>query len=209
MNVNYYLLAHGSCDAGHAEKVRELAAKVTPLLGESVGTAFLDDASLPQGAKVLPMFLGEGQHVSQDVPELMAKTDAICLPSLAAYADSIAAMAVAHVQANFENAATVFVLYRMANFEALKHALDTKAADFPKHAIAALYGDEAVLDVVQAWQQQGINHIVIQPMLLFAGHSLHALNNAVGHLEGVQMSSVLCDCETFPAWIADCFRGEL
>jgi len=203
------LLTHGSSDAAHAEKVRELAAKVTALLGKLVGTAFLDDECLPQGVTVLPMFLGEGQHVSQDLPDLMAKTDAICLPSLAASADSIAAMAVSHVQLHFNDVATIFVLYRMANFEALKHALDAKAADFPKHAIAALYGDEAVLDVVQDWRHQGINNIVIQPMLLFAGHSLSVLNDAVGSVEGVQISSVLCDCEAFPAWIADCFRGEL
>ena len=208
--LNPILLAHGSCDAAHAEKVRELADKLAPLLGESVGIAFLDDECLPQGAKVLPMFLGEGQHVSKDVPELMAKTDCVWLPSLAAYADEIAAMAVVDVKTHFKDMATIFVLYRMENFEALKRGLDAKASDFPKHAVAALYGgDKAVLDVVQDWQQQGITNIVVRPMLLFAGHSLSALQTQVASIQGVQMGSVLCNCEAFPAWIADCFRGEL
>jgi hypothetical protein len=52
--------------------VEKLAGKVSTLLDEEIGTAFLGDDSLPKGATVLPLFLGEGKHVREDIPKLVA-----------------------------------------------------------------------------------------------------------------------------------------
>jgi sirohydrochlorin ferrochelatase len=65
------LLAHGSPDSRHGEQVRQMADKVADLLGEQVGVSFLNEKSLPQGARVMPLFLGDGQHVLVDTPEFI------------------------------------------------------------------------------------------------------------------------------------------
>ena len=88
-----FLLAHGSSDSIHGEQVRALAENVSSLLNEEVGTAFLSDKKLPQDAQILPLFLGAGKHMSEDIPKLAAVSKCSLLAPLAEQSESIAALA--------------------------------------------------------------------------------------------------------------------
>ena len=90
MNI---LLAHGSPDSRHGEQVRALAGKASEILGEQVGTSFLSEKSLPEGARVLPLFLGGGKHVLVDAPQLIHASGCEMLPPLENQAARIAEMA--------------------------------------------------------------------------------------------------------------------
>jgi sirohydrochlorin ferrochelatase len=63
------LLAHGSSDSRHEKQAQLLADNVSVLLGEEVSLAFLNDEKLPDGATVLPLFLGEGKYVREDIQQ--------------------------------------------------------------------------------------------------------------------------------------------
>ena len=205
------LLAHGSPHSAHAEQVNRLAEQVSNLLGHVVNVTFLDHAEIPNGARVLPLFLGEGKHVREDIPALMAQSDAIWLPSLSAHADALADMTMHHLASSFPDAAPIFVFYRPRHIAALSQALSQKmtARGDTKHAVTALYGADPTLStLLQDWQQQAIRPAVLQPMLLFAGHSLDALQQEnAQHGAALPISSVLCDCEGFAPLIAQCFRA--
>ncbi|MFQ5519431.1 MAG: sirohydrochlorin chelatase [Mariprofundus sp.] len=206
MNI---LLAHGSSDSSHNTQVGTLADTVSALLGEEVGFAFLSDHKLPEGARVLPLFLGEGQHVSKDIPKLAAKSDCVLLPALAHHADAIADMAVDMLTRETRRINAMCVLYRFAGFEKLSAALYARVKVCSKHALASLHSEPSVNAVLQHWQQQGIDNISLQPMLLFEGHSLARLQGMIKDTK-MQISSgpVLCEHEDFPALVAKCLSNN-
>ena len=90
----FTLLAHGSSHAAHAKQVKALAEQVASLLGKPVGTAFLSDKALPQGAVVLPLFLGDGKHMRHDVPKLIQSSGAKMLAPLFESADALSSLIV-------------------------------------------------------------------------------------------------------------------
>jgi len=200
------LLAHGSTDIRHGEQMKVLACKVSELLDEDVGAFFLD-GSLPKGATVLPLFLGEGKHVREDIPALTAASDCVVLPSLAASADRVAALALAELTKETRRINALFVLYRFGGFEKLAAALYAQVKICSKHALASLHGEPSLTAVLEHWQKQGVNPIVLQPMLLFEGKSMDRLRS-MSETFDINIAPVLSEYDGFAAWIADCLRDE-
>ncbi|MDQ7000345.1 MAG: CbiX/SirB N-terminal domain-containing protein [Mariprofundus sp.] len=201
------LLAHGSSDSRHGEQVKTLACKVSDLLGEEIGTAFLDDHALPEDATVLPLFLGQGKHVREDIPALIAASGCRLLPPLDHYADTIADMAVGHMTKETRRINALFVLYRFAGFEKLAAALYGRMKICSKHALASLHSEPSVNTVLQHWQQEDVKVISLQPMLLFEGKSMDRLRAMTEPFE-ISVAPVLSEHDGFAAWIADCLREK-
>jgi len=197
MNI---LLAHGSSDARHACEVRELAEKVSVLLGKEVGAAFLSDDTLPKGARVLPLFLGHGQHGSVDAPALAEKSGAILLPSLAAHADAVAELAYNRVTEETRRIKVLFGLYRFSGFEALYAALHARNKRCTLVAHGALHAEPSVASVLDLWRNDGVAPIKLQPMLLFSGKSLAEMTAEAG--EDIDIMPVLSQVPGFPEIIA-------
>jgi len=201
------LLAHGSSDSRHGEQVKTLACKVSGLLGEEIGTTFLDDHALPEDATVLPLFLGQGKHVREDIPALIAASGCRLLPALDHYADTIADMAVGHMTKETRRINALFVLYRFAGFEKLAAALYGRMKICSKHALASLHSEPSVTTVLQHWQQEDVKVISLQPMLLFEGKSMDRLRAMTEPFE-ISVAPVLSEHDGFAAWIADCLREK-
>ena len=204
MNI---LLAHGSTDARHGEQFNALADTVSTLLDEDVGTAYLGDNALPKNATVLPLFLGQGKHVREDIPALIAVSGCRLLPPLDQYADTIADMAVGHMTKETRRINALFVLYRFAGFEKLAAALYGRMKICSKHALASLHSEPSVDTVLQHWQQEDVKVISLQPMLLFEGKSMDRLRAMTEPFE-ISVAPVLSEHDGFAAWIADCLREK-
>jgi len=207
MNV---LLTHGSSDARHTEQVKNLANAVTELLGEAVQAAFLSDDELPKGSRVLPLFLGEGQHGSVDAPALAEKSGAVLLPSLAAHADKIADLAYDRATAEGRRVSILFGLYRFTSFAALYAALHERNKRCTLVAHAALHGEPDIASVLNLWREDGVSPIKLQPMLLFDGKSMDemAAQAVVGNGGGedVEILPVLSQGDDFTALIASLLK---
>jgi len=204
------LLAHGSTASCHGEQLNILADNVSALLGEEVGTAFLDDDALPIGSVVLPLFLGEGKHLHVDVPKLAAASDCTLLPPLAHHAEAIASLAVAALTEQTRRINAMFVVYRFGGFEQLLAALYAQAKACSKHAMAALHSEPGIEAVLNHWQQEGVKSLSLQPMLLFEGHSLAKLQSMVKESDiEISIAPPLSELDAFPLLIADIFRADV
>jgi len=200
------LLAHGSTDDRHGEQLTALADTVAGLLDAEVGVAFLSDDALPKGATVLPLFLGEGKHVSEDIPKLAAQSDCILLPTLASHADTIAEMAVAALTRDTRRIHAMFALYRFGGFEKLAAALYGKMKPCSKHALVSLHTEPALDSVLQHWQDEGVKQVSLQAMLLFEGKSMDRLRSMTVAFD-VSIAPVLSELDDFPRLIVDCLIG--
>ncbi len=198
------LLAHGSSDARHSDQVRALAAAVSSLLGEAVEAAFLSDKQLPKGATVLPLFLGEGTHVREDIPKLIATSGGILLPPLASCADQVAALALEELTRETRRINAMFVLYRFGGFEKLTAALYSQVKACSKHALASLHSEPSVKSVLEHWQQEGVKPISLQPMLLFEGKSMDRLRSMTEAFD-INMAPVLSGYDGFADLVASRF----
>jgi len=205
------LLTHGSSDSRHGEQVKKLAAEVSAILGKAVGVAFLSDERLPKGARVLPLFLGQGRHGAVDAPALAEKSQAILLPSLAAHTDRIAELAYNRVTVNGRRVNALFGLYRYAGFEALYAALHERNKRCTLVAAGALHAEPKLASVLKLWRKDGISPIKLQPMLLFDGKSLdemavQAVDDDVGGGDArgrdIETLPVLSQAPGFPELIA-------
>ncbi len=206
MNI---LLAHGSSNADHNTQVQSLAANVSTLLGEEVGVAYLNDQTLQSGAKVLPLFLGEGKHVREDVPRLVAASNCDLMPALTEHSDTIADMAVDLITRDTRRINAMFVLYRFAGFEKLATALYGKMKTCSKHALASLHSEPSVSSLLEHWAGEEIKAISVQPLLLFKGASLVRLQGMMNDCSlEIKQGPVLSEHESFAQLIADCFQAE-
>jgi len=203
----HILLAHGSSSSRHGEQVKALAGKIAGLLDEEIGTAFLGDDSLPKGATVLPLFLGEGKHVGVDVPKLAAVSGCTLLPPLAACADQIAALALKEMTRETRRINAVFALYRFGGFEKLSAALYDQVKICSKHALASLHSDPSLKSVLEHWQQEGVTPVSLQPMLLFEGKSMDRLRSMTEPFD-INIAPVLSEYDDFAGLIAQCFRDQ-
>jgi sirohydrochlorin ferrochelatase len=204
MNI---LLAHGSSDSRHNDQVQALAEKVSNLLGEEVGTAHLGDDRLPQNATVLPLFLGEGKHVTEDIPKLAATSNCTLLPPLTDHADAITDLAVGMLTRETRRINALFALYRFSGFEKLAAALYAKAKICSKHALASLHSEPSLHSVLQHWRQEGVETISLQPMLLFEGRSMDRLRSMTAPFD-TTMAPVLSAYDGFAEIIANCLRQQ-
>jgi len=182
----YVLLTHGSSNAKHVEQANKLAEKVAANLNEQVSVSFLSDTTLPQGASVLPLFLGEGKHMTHDVPALIQASKAMMLDSLPCIADEIASFLVKQLTQVTKRIHVVFVVYQFTGFEKIVAALYKQAKGCSLVGIAALHGQPNIDNVLQNFQQQGVKKVFLQPVLLFDGHSLDACK-AMVEFDGIEV----------------------
>jgi len=162
----FTLLAHGSSHAKHAEQVNVLARQVASILDEQVDVAFLSDETLPKDAKVLPLFLGHGKHLKQDVPALMQSSQATELPALADKADDIAKLIVSQLTQSSKRIHILFVVYQFTGFEKLVAALYQHAKGCSMAAMSSLHGAPNISSVLGNIQAQGVQKVIVQPVLL-------------------------------------------
>jgi sirohydrochlorin ferrochelatase len=202
------LLSHGSPGEAHRQAVEALAGKVAAELGEPVGTAFLGDA-LPAGARLLPLFLTRGRHLVQDVPAMVGTAGAELLPGPADDPADVAQMALELAQTTrTKQRAVMFALYRLGDAEALMAELYDYSKQFPLPAIAGVHGQCSVASVLQLWAEEGIGGVLIQPLLLFPGHSLDLLRQ-VADASGLEVAvgPALSEHGGFAGWLASRFKG--
>jgi sirohydrochlorin ferrochelatase len=205
MNI---LLAHGSPDTRHGEQVRVLAGKASEILGEQVGTSFLSEKSLPEGARVLPLFLGAGKHVLVDAPQLIHASGCEMLPPLENQAAKIAEMAFDLVTGETRRVNALFVIYSFSGFEKLAAELYKQSKRCSKVAIAALHASPSIKAVLEHWQEEDMKQVTLQPMLLFEGRTLDMVQAMADQAKSPQITfgPVLAAHEAMPVLIADCLR---
>jgi len=204
------LLSHGSPNDVHRHAVEALCGKVAQVLGGEVGAAFLGDV-LPQGAKVLPLFLTHGRHLEKDVPAMAEMADVKLIAGPAAYPADMAEMALTlAVGKRQKQRAVMFALYRLSVAGALMAELYERSKKFPLPAIAALHGQCDVVSVLRLWKSEGIRDVLIQPVLLFPGHSMDALGQ-VARESGldVAIGPVLSEHPRFAEWLAGRFQEKV
>jgi sirohydrochlorin ferrochelatase len=207
MNI---LLAHGSPDTRHGERVRQLAGRVSEMLGEQVGTSFLSEKSLPEGARVLPLFLGGGKHVRVDAPQLIRASGCEMLPPLENQAARIAEMAFDLVTIETRRINALFVIYSFSGFEKLAAELYKQSKRCSKVALAALHTEPSIKAVLDFWQNEGMKQVTLQPMLLFEGRTLDMVQAEAeadqAQSPQITLGPVLAKHEAMPTLIADCLR---
>jgi len=201
------LLSHGSTDARHSEQLGMLADAVSTLLDDEVDIAFLGDKNLPSGATVLPVFLGAGQHVTKDVPAMVAAANSCSLlPALGGHAEQLARLVYDQVTAESRRVNALFALYRFAGFEAVTAALHERIKRCSLVAMASLHSEPSVTSVLKHWQAHEITPVTLQPMLLFEGKSMDRLRGMTKVFD-VTLQPVLSACDGFPQLVADCFMA--
>jgi len=207
MNV---LLSHGSPDDAHRLAVEALAAGVSIQLGEPVTAAFLDDA-LPDRARVLPLFLTQGRHLRNDVPAMIQAADACLLAGPADFPAEMAEMALESVvELRNKQRAVMFALYRLGGAQALMAELYDRSKKFSLPAIAGLYGQCDAASVLRLWKSEGHKDALVQPVLLFPGHSLDALRQAAQDSGlNIAIGPVLSEHPRFTAWLAERFKESV
>jgi len=196
------VLAHGSSDSIHGDQVRALASRVSALLDEEIGAAFLSDERLPEGAQVLPLFLGSGIHVTEDIPELVRASGCSLLPAIGEHVE-----AVVEIVCKSKEGKRLFVLYQSDAFEPLADALRTCCEG---SSVAVLHGDSSVIDALDRWCEEGVENVTVQPMLLFGGHSLARVQAMIRNpsMPNATLAPVLSEHEGFAELVAECFREQ-
>lgn len=204
------ILAHGSPDPAHHAQVHDLAARTADVLGEAVQAAFLGDESVPQGARVLPVFVGGGAHVSEDCQVMADQSGATLLPPLGLQAARLAEIGVELGKDVFKaRHPMLFGFYRFRNIEPLAAEVYARRKAFPKLSMGSLHGEPSCEALRRFWESEGVKHLAVQPMLLFAGRSLAQMQQATASdvLE-VSFGQPLATHAAMPELLADCFRGQ-
>ncbi len=205
MNI---LLAHGSSDSRHAAQAEALAAAASKELGEAIELRFLSNERLPDEARVLPLLLGEGWHAKIDLARLSRQPGCTMLPALSEHPDAIAGMAgELAVGARDEKANALFGVYHFAGFEAVTTALYGLKRKFPRVALAALYSDPKLADVLSLLAEEKVKHLVVQPLAVFEGRTMEHVRRVVaGSGVDAAVGPVLSEHPGFAGFVADCFR---
>lgn len=172
MNI---LLAHGSPDPRHREQAAQLASHAEAELGDEVRPAFLDDGQIPRGARVLPLFVGEGRHAREDAARLAERCNGKLLPPLSEAAGQLADIGVSMATSILgAREPVIFAFYRFRGFERLLAAVYAQRKRLARMSMASLHGVPDCMDMVRFWQGEAAQRLAVQPMLLFAGRSLDA-----------------------------------
>ena len=187
-----------------------MAGKAAALLGEEIQVSFLSDDSLPAGSRVLPLFLGAGQHLRLDVPKLVKASGCQLLPPLASYADRLAAMAMDLATRESRRVNVLFAVYRFFGFEELVTALYDQSGRCARMAMASMHGEPSIEAVLKHWREEGVEKVSMQSMFLFDGHTLDKAQAVAGRVEGIQLSfgPPLAEHEQMPSFIAECLKGQ-
>jgi len=200
------LLAHGSSDSRHAVQAEKLAEQASRELGEAIELRFLDSETMPEGAKVLPLLLGEGWHAKVDIKRLAEASNCLMLPSLSSHAVAIACMASDHAKETVSgDSNAIFAVYHLEGFEAITKALHGLSARFHDLSVVEMHKSPNVADQLEQWKER--ENIIVQPMALFEGKTMESVRQMVEESgTGALVGPVLSSHIAFPAFIADCFR---
>jgi len=146
--------------------------------------------------------------MAQDVPAMAEVAGAEVLEGPADFPADMARMALELAQSVREKQrAVMFALYRLSEAEALMTELYDCSKTFPLPAIAGLHGQCNAASVLGLWHDEGLKEALVQPVLLFPGHSLDALQGAAdAHGLDVTTGPALCEHEDFAGWLTDRFR---
>jgi len=182
------LLAHGSPGTAYRKAAAELASHVSKKLGESVAVHFLDDENPTKGGRVLPLFLGEGKHVTEDVRSMAERSDWQLLPSLNASADEVAGLLMAAAgKLDSKAKGNLLAPYRFTGMQSFVAALYKHSRRLRLPAIAAVHGSPNIVDVLELWQREGVDSIALQPALVFPGKSYTRTVDTATHYRAVGM----------------------
>ena len=205
MNI---LLAHGSSDSRHAAQAQLLAEKAGEELGAAIELRFLNSEKMPEGARVLPLLLGEGWHARNDLVRLSEASSCTMLPSLASRPIPVACMASDLArEAISGKSSAVFAVYHLEGFEAIARALNGLKARFDQMSVVEIHASPNVAEQLERWKAEGIGDTVVQPMALFEGRTMESVRRTVEQSDtGTVVGPVLSSHMAFPGFIADCFR---
>ncbi|MFQ5356291.1 MAG: sirohydrochlorin chelatase, partial [Mariprofundaceae bacterium] len=183
--------AHGSPDEAYKKAAGELASAVAVKLNKPVRIHFLNEEEVTKGGRVLPLFLGEGKHVSEDVRTMAERSNWQLLPSLTTYADDLAVILTTAVRDLDARAkAVILAPYRFSGMQKFVAALYKRSRRLPLPAIAALHRSPNVKDVLKLWQEEEVGPVALQPALIFPGKSYASLLDTVEQFcaEGMEIS---------------------
>ncbi|NOR72996.1 MAG: hypothetical protein GQ467_03910 [Mariprofundaceae bacterium] len=177
-------------------------------MGEAIEVHYLDTEALPEGARVLPLLLGEGWHARNDISRLSQASDCSMLPSLSDRASSIAGMAGDMASDTLSGGGnTIFALYHFRGFEAVSSELKGLESHFSRMALAAIYSSPNVGEVLAEWNDEEVKNILVQPLALFEGRTMEKLRRIIAESDVDALTGPVLSSHTgFPAFIADCFR---
>jgi len=203
MNI---LLAHGSSDSRHATQAQQLTDRAAEELGEAIELRFLNSEMMPEGAKVLPLLLGEGWHAKVDLKKLSEVSICTMLPALSARSIPIACMASDLAKGAISgNSSAVFAVYHIEGFETIAKALHGLSTRFDDLSVVEMHQSPNVSDQLQQWKER--ENIIVQPIALFEGRTMESVRRSVEQSESdAVVGPVLSSHIAFPAFIADCFR---
>ncbi|MDQ6992426.1 MAG: hypothetical protein Q9M31_03055 [Mariprofundus sp.] len=204
MNI---LLAHGSPDQSHIVQVQALAKQVSHVLGEEVGSAFLDDEIVPEGARLLPLFVGDGKHVREDLPKLAEKFSCTLLPGLNQYSQTLAGFAYDFATVESRRINALFAVYSFDAYESLVAALHAQNRRCSLVALASLHSEPSLKTVLQHWKNEGISAISLQAMVLFEGKTMNRLA-AIADEFSISINPVLSKHPDFSALISNCLKEK-
>jgi len=184
--------------------------KVAGRLGSEVRAAFLGDDLSPE-ANVMPLFLMQGEHLRNDVTNMVKSSHSNIIPGPADCSAEIGQMALSLATATRKKQRTVmFALYRLLHAEALMSTLYDVSKAFPLPAIAGLRGVCDVRSVLDLWCRNGVEEALIQPVLLFPGKSLARLEQLADKASmDIIIAPPLTEHPDFSAWLAERFRQSL
>lgn len=185
-----------------------LADKAADQLGEDIEVRYLDTVALSEGARVLPLLLGEGWHARNDITRLSKASDCTMLPSLSDQAVSIASMAGdLAADALPGEASAIFAIYHFHGFEAVSNELKGLESRFSRISLAAIYSSPNVEQTLALWDDEGVKNILLQPLALFEGRTMEKVRRIVAESKAdALIGPTLASHADFPAFIADCFR---
>lgn len=150
----------------------KLASGLAHELDTDIRIHFLDENNLPTGGSVLPLFLGEGKHVTQDVRMMARRAGWRLLPALNHLADEIAVILTTRAKAlNHRARAVMLAPYRFTGMEGFIAALYKHSRRLRLPSIAAVHGSPNVDDVLKLLRKEGSYPVALQPALIFPGKS--------------------------------------
>jgi len=143
----------------------------------------------------------------KDVRALIEQAEATMLTTLAEHADGIAALLVQRLTQASKRIHVVFTLYQFIGFEKMLTALYKQSKGCSLVAMATLHGSPNINSVLHALQQQGVKKLVLQPVLMFDGHSLDACREAAKAVGmDVEMQPALANIDAMSVWVAAQFQ---
>jgi len=203
----FVLLVHGSNNGVYQQQLSMLADDVSAILAEKVAVATLASNNLPEGADVLPLFLGQGKHIQEDVPRLIADAKATMLPPLYEHSDALAQLVLSELTQKSKRIHLLFSVYQFTGFGRVVASLYKHGKGCTMAAMSALHGSPNIQSVLNNIAQQGIKKVVLQPMFLFEGYSLAECKKAVqGSSVNVEIQPALVETTGFAALIANILK---